>query len=434
MKFSYLKHWGFYIVFLFSTDALSASVCQSQYTMLHYAKTECHLIDRPMDQNQSFKIKSMLIKAHHPEPKSRPTMILIPGGPGEAADGFRELLEKKEILNALYHHLKLNIILFDPRATGESVLPGQTLTSLELSEKNMSFQLILEDFEALVDYYQLNKVILMSHSMGSFTAMKYAQKNPDKVEKLILISPSSGIKSLGDINLWYYGKDFPLLKKHLNAVNNPTYTEEFLRVYNYIENVAIQQQKAQILNFNNFPEFAGISVHLLRQEILKMLGDISIQNNDLLNYLKAVQKDFESIAALDSLVTPELVSMKLTINDVIVDKKFSWRKIANFLICSESLSEQQKDLETIYDGLIYRFRCPESPSFESISDVDPQQLKTPALIFTGKDDDQVPYFLQKELAESIKNSQWEVVDEGGHFPPNVEPMRFYKSLENFLSL
>lgn len=49
-------------------------------------------------------------------------------------------------------------------------------------------------FNQVMDSLGLKKVDLCGHSNGGFQAMLIAQQNPDKIEKLILLAPASGLK------------------------------------------------------------------------------------------------------------------------------------------------------------------------------------------------------------------------------------------------
>jgi pimeloyl-ACP methyl ester carboxylesterase len=49
-------------------------------------------------------------------------------------------------------------------------------------------------FNQVMDSLGLKKVALCGHSNGGFQAMLIAQQNPDKIEKLILLAPASGLK------------------------------------------------------------------------------------------------------------------------------------------------------------------------------------------------------------------------------------------------
>lgn len=49
-------------------------------------------------------------------------------------------------------------------------------------------------FNQITDSLGLKKVALCGHSNGGFQAMLIAQQNPDKIEKLILLAPASGLK------------------------------------------------------------------------------------------------------------------------------------------------------------------------------------------------------------------------------------------------
>jgi len=96
----------------------------------------------------------------------------------------------------LFHHLQLRwrqpdslaralaarfqLVMFDGRGTGMSS------RGLELEEFEDTH--LVRDLEAVVDYVQLRKVVLVGAGSSCHTAVFYAAKYPDRVEALVLIS------------------------------------------------------------------------------------------------------------------------------------------------------------------------------------------------------------------------------------------------------
>ncbi len=68
------------------------------------------------------------------------------------------------------------VILVDQRNHGHS----------EWSEE-FTYDLLVEDVKELVESLSLQKIILLGHSMGGKTAMRYAQRYSDDLEKLIVV-------------------------------------------------------------------------------------------------------------------------------------------------------------------------------------------------------------------------------------------------------
>lgn len=69
-------------------------------------------------------------------------------------------------------------------------LPGHGETKVAKSKTMKAFS---EDFKALLDYLQLNKIHLLGYSMGGRTALSFANYYPEMISSLILESASPGI-------------------------------------------------------------------------------------------------------------------------------------------------------------------------------------------------------------------------------------------------
>lgn len=74
------------------------------------------------------------------------------------------------------------VILIDQRNHGHS----------EWSDA-FSYDLLAEDLHELVEEFGLHKIILLGHSMGGKTVMRYAQQHPETIDKLIVVD--MGVKA-----------------------------------------------------------------------------------------------------------------------------------------------------------------------------------------------------------------------------------------------
>lgn len=74
------------------------------------------------------------------------------------------------------------VILIDQRNHGHS----------EWSDA-FSYDLLAEDLHELVEELGLHKIILLGHSMGGKTVMRYAQQHPETIDKLIVVD--MGVKA-----------------------------------------------------------------------------------------------------------------------------------------------------------------------------------------------------------------------------------------------
>jgi esterase len=74
------------------------------------------------------------------------------------------------------------VILVDQRNHGHSPWSDE-----------FTYDLLVDDLKELLDDLEVKEVILLGHSMGGKTAMRYAQRYPDDLEKLIVVD--IGIKT-----------------------------------------------------------------------------------------------------------------------------------------------------------------------------------------------------------------------------------------------
>lgn len=116
-----------------------------------------------------------------------PPLVCLPGGPMQDCSYLGEL-------GGLAAHRRL--ILADPRGTGGSAVPEDPATYR--CDRQVS------DVEALREHLGLDRLDLLAHSAGTNLAMLYAQRHPDRVARLALITPSpyaTGIEITGDLRL-----------------------------------------------------------------------------------------------------------------------------------------------------------------------------------------------------------------------------------------
>ncbi|SES31346.1 alpha/beta fold hydrolase [Psychrobacillus sp. OK032] len=113
--------------------------------------------------------------------KDNPVIIVVHGGPGTPeipyVDKYQDLLEAD-----------FTVVHYDQRASGKSHHFFEDYT-------NLSTDLLVEDLLAMTDYISerlgKEKVILMSHSAGTYIGMQAAYKAPEKYEAYIGIGQMS---------------------------------------------------------------------------------------------------------------------------------------------------------------------------------------------------------------------------------------------------
>src|SRR5213078_1614803 len=99
------------------------------------------------------------------------TLICHGGGPGFSGLYLQDV-------GGLDRHLEL--ILLDPRGTGESDRPSDA--------RAYSIEDYSNDVEELREHLGLERINLLGHSHGGVVAMDYAARFPDRVDKLVLAS------------------------------------------------------------------------------------------------------------------------------------------------------------------------------------------------------------------------------------------------------
>jgi pimeloyl-ACP methyl ester carboxylesterase len=103
-------------------------------------------------------------------------LVCLPGGPGRAAEYLGDL-------GGLDSSRKL--ILLDPRGVGLSSDPADSAT--------FRVDRLVQDVEALRAHLGLEQMDLLAHSAGANLALLYAAAYPERVSRLILVTPGLGL-------------------------------------------------------------------------------------------------------------------------------------------------------------------------------------------------------------------------------------------------
>ncbi|MEM7382150.1 MAG: alpha/beta hydrolase [Bacteroidota bacterium] len=104
--------------------------------------------------------------------KGKDTVIMLHGGWGASHDGFVDAVK--------YLQEEYRFIFYEQRGSLRSPFPDSLIT----------YQAHIEDLERLRKALELEKLTLVGHSMGSVLASAYATAYPERIEKLILMSPA----------------------------------------------------------------------------------------------------------------------------------------------------------------------------------------------------------------------------------------------------
>jgi proline iminopeptidase len=104
-------------------------------------------------------------------PKDTP-LLFLHGGPGYNSAGFEIAAAKAIADNGFY------VIVYDRRGEGRSVEGNSKFT----------FEETFDDMNAILNKYHLKKAVLIGHSFGGIVATLYAEKYPEKVTAIELVS------------------------------------------------------------------------------------------------------------------------------------------------------------------------------------------------------------------------------------------------------
>ncbi len=101
-------------------------------------------------------------------------LVCVPGGPLLSADYLGDL-------GGLSDHAEL--ILLDHRGSGASGTPTDPAT--------YRCDRVADDVEALRLHLGLERLELLGHSAGANVVYRYAERHPDRVDRLVLVTPST---------------------------------------------------------------------------------------------------------------------------------------------------------------------------------------------------------------------------------------------------
>jgi len=104
-----------------------------------------------------------------------PPLVCLPGGPGRTADYLGDLggLDASR-----------RLVLLDPRGTGRSADPADPATRRA--------DRLVSDVESLHAHLGLERMDLLAHSAGAIVATLYAAAHPQRLSRLVLVTPGLG--------------------------------------------------------------------------------------------------------------------------------------------------------------------------------------------------------------------------------------------------
>jgi proline iminopeptidase len=101
-------------------------------------------------------------------------VVCLPGGPMQDCAHLGDL-------GGLSRHLQL--VLWDYRGTGRSETPADA--------SSYRCDRLVDDVEALREHLDLDRMTLLAHSGGANLAVLYAARHPERLDKLVLVTPST---------------------------------------------------------------------------------------------------------------------------------------------------------------------------------------------------------------------------------------------------
>jgi len=107
-----------------------------------------------------------------------PPLVCLPGGPGRAAEYLGDLGGVSA---------SRQLVLLDPRGVGLSADPADPAT--------LRVDLLVRDVDALRAHLGLKRIDLLAHSAGVVLATLYAAAYPERLSRLILVTP--GLAAVG---------------------------------------------------------------------------------------------------------------------------------------------------------------------------------------------------------------------------------------------
>jgi pimeloyl-ACP methyl ester carboxylesterase len=135
--------------------------------------------------------------------------------------------------------------------------------------EEFSYELMAEDLNEFIDEHQLDKPIIIGHSMGGKTVMHFAMKHAGKFNKLVIV----------DIAPKYYPSHHGHIIQGLNSIDLDKLTnrkEAELQLDRYVTSVGERQFLLKNLYRNELGKFDWrINLPVLSREIYQVGGDFT---------------------------------------------------------------------------------------------------------------------------------------------------------------
>jgi proline iminopeptidase len=189
------------------------------------------------------------IRLHYFASGTGAPVLVIHGGPGNPSSHPWSGLESLSGENAFYY--------YDQRGCGESTRPFDRFSSpndyenMQALNKTLGLGAQIADIERIRRILGVEKITLVGHSFGGFMAALYAAEFPERVERLVLISPADMLVMPQES-----GGLFPLVRERLPESQRAEY-DTFLKEYLGFGNI-FSKSEADLVELNRrFGDYFG---------------------------------------------------------------------------------------------------------------------------------------------------------------------------------
>jgi pimeloyl-ACP methyl ester carboxylesterase len=422
------------LLLISSRSAVAGDICQTKYTILHYAESACVDVERPVNDTSKdkFNIRSVIIAKKLSDVDQQETIVTVPGGPGESGETLLLAMEEREILNSMWYSMNVNIIIYDPRGTGMSLMPKDIT---EYDRSSLGVDILVDDLKAVIEKTAKNKpVVLLAHSAGGHIALRFAEKYPALLKKLVLVSTSTSPRQMAELTLGLQAKESMHWNQFLKTIKDEKLKQELNKKYLRVEEVIAQQQKARILDQYIHPNLKKYSTATFRGTLISML-EADPTGASFIAFINNFYKIFDEMDAEGPLLVPnELRKLKLTPQSLTPFTYHAKEWMIRLFVCGEGLTEKEVQSPLLLDGLTMDYYC-DGLYHSTDTFIEPvlENIQTPVLFFSGLKDWRVPTSLAKETVRRLPHGRIVINADAGHVFFNDKPAIFYDELKAFLA-
>jgi len=153
-----------------------------------------------------------------------------------------------------FQKLKYPIITLDIRGHGQSEIPKKPI--------HLTINNTAKDIEQIIKKHQLKRIILIGYSLGGYIALQLTKKQPQIIEKLILLNSS--------------GKCPNNIKKIKNMINKKIIKKTIIKYHKLL--IKNKQKNKEIKTENSYAYFIKQALNATPETIYYFAQDITKQN------------------------------------------------------------------------------------------------------------------------------------------------------------